>query len=60
MKNVLWFTVGLATGFVAAHQLAKTQAGSAAFGQVNSVLDELSRAVSAGYRQRNAELHDES
>ncbi|WP_353810050.1 ATPase [Agromyces sp. SYSU T00194] len=56
MKNILWFTVGVAAGFVAAHQVNKTQQGQQFFATVDARAKEFGKAVADGYHAREAEL----
>ncbi|WP_411700171.1 hypothetical protein [Conyzicola sp.] len=56
MKKVLWLVVGVAVGFVAAHQIAKTSGGKKFFDDVNAKAHDFSDAVVDGYKQREAEL----
>ncbi len=56
MKNILWFTVGVAAGFVAAHQVNKTQQGQEFFATVDARAKEFGKAVADGYHAREAEL----
>jgi hypothetical protein len=56
MKNFIWFVVGIATGFVIAHEANKTQHGKAFFSDLDAKAREFGEAISDGYRQREAEL----
>ena len=56
MKNSAWLIVGIALGFVAAHQVSKTPQGKQFFDDVDSKAREFSSAVVDGYKQREAEL----
>lgn len=56
MKNAAWLIVGIALGFVAAHQVSKTPQGKQFFDDVDSKAREFSSAVVDGYKQREAEL----
>jgi hypothetical protein len=56
MKNFIWFVVGIATGFVIAHEANKTQQGKAFFSDLDAKAREFGEAISDGYRQREAEL----
>lgn len=58
MKSIVWFVVGAAVGFVAAHQLAKTEQGSRLFAEIDGRARDFGRAVSDGYRAREAELRE--
>ena len=56
MKNILWLTVGVGLGFLAAHQINKTPEGKRFFEDVDSRAHEFSSAVKDGYKDREAEL----
>ena len=56
MKKVLWLLVGVALGFVAAHQVNKTPEGRQFFDDVDSKAREFGSAVVDGYKSREAEL----
>lgn len=58
MKSAVLFVVGVAVGFVAAHQVAKTPEGKQFFSDVDSKAREFTGAVVDGYREREAELRD--
>ncbi len=56
MKNALFLAIGVAIGFVVAHQVSKTPQGRAFFDDVDSKAREFGSAVVDGYRAREAEL----
>jgi hypothetical protein len=56
MKNVILLVVGVAVGFVVAHQVAKTPEGKRFFEDVDSKAREFGAAVVDGYKAREAEL----
>jgi hypothetical protein len=56
MQNALWLAVGVAIGFVAAHQVSKTPQGQQFFDDVDNKAREFGSAVVDGYKQREAEL----
>ena len=56
MKGVLLLAVGVAIGFVVAHQVAKTPEGKQFFEDVDSKAREFGNAVIDGYKAREAEL----
>ena len=58
MKGILLLAVGVAAGFVAAHQIAKTPEGAKFFADVDSKAREFGGAVVDGYKAREAELRD--
>ena len=57
MKNVIWLIIGVAAGFVVAHEVNKTQQGKAFFTELDTKAREYGEAISEGYREREAELH---
>ncbi|TFD21254.1 hypothetical protein [Cryobacterium sp. TMS1-13-1] len=57
MKNVIWLVIGVAAGFVVAHEVNKTQQGKQFFTELDTKAREFGEAISEGYRQREAELH---
>jgi len=57
MKNFVWLVVGVAAGFVVAHEVNKSQQGSQFFTDLDAKAREFGEAISDGYRQREAELH---
>lgn len=56
MKGILLLAVGVAAGFVVAHQVAKTPEGKRFFEDVDSKAREFGGAVIDGYKAREAEL----
>jgi hypothetical protein len=58
MKAVLLLIVGVAAGFVIAHQVAKTPQGKQFFDNVDAKAREFGDAVVEGYKVREAELRD--
>lgn len=56
MKNVIWLIIGVAAGFVVAHEVNKTQQGKAFFTELDTKAREFGEAISEGYREREAEL----
>lgn len=56
MKGLLLLAVGVAAGFVVAHQVAKTPEGKQFFDDVDSKAREFGSAVVDGYKAREAEL----
>ncbi len=55
MGKVLWLLVGVALGFVLAHQAARTEPGKRVFATVNGAVDEFTQTVADSYRARLAE-----
>jgi hypothetical protein len=56
MKSLLLLAVGVAVGFVVAHQVAKTPEGKRFFEDVDTRAREFGSAVVDGYKAREAEL----
>jgi hypothetical protein len=56
MKGILLLVVGVAAGFVIAHQVSKTPQGAKFFEDVDSKAREFGGAVVDGYKAREAEL----
>lgn len=56
MKGALLLIVGVAIGFVVAHEVAKTDAGKQFFDEVDGKAKEFGDAVVHGYKAREAEL----
>lgn len=60
MKSILWFAAGVAAGFVAAHQINKTEPGREFFAGVNAKARAFGQAIAEGYHERDAELRASS
>lgn len=58
MKSIVLLVVGIAVGFVAAHQLSKTPQGRQFFDDVNTKAKDFGAAVVDGYKAREAELRE--
>jgi hypothetical protein len=56
MKSALFLVIGVAVGFIVAHQVSKTPEGKAFFDDVDSKAREFGSAVVDGYKAREAEL----
>lgn len=56
MKSILFLIVGVAAGFVIAHQVSRTEQGKKFFDDVDSKAREFGSAVVDGYKAREAEL----
>lgn len=56
MKSIILLAVGVAAGFIVAHQVAKTPEGKKFFDDVDSKAREFGSAVIDGYKAREAEL----
>ena len=59
MKSIVWFAVGVAAGFAAAHQLNQTQQGREFFSSVDAKARAFGKAIAEGYHERDAELRAE-
>jgi hypothetical protein len=62
VKSILWFAVGIAAGFVAAHQLNQTRQGREFFSSIDAKARAFGKAIAEGYHERDAELraHDDT
>jgi len=58
MKKFVWLVVGIAVGFVVAHEVNQTKQGKQFFSDLDVKAREFGEAISDGYRQREAELRD--
>lgn len=56
MKSILWFTVGVAAGFVVAHKFNQTAQGRDFFSSVDAKARAFGQAIAEGYHARDAEL----
>ena len=56
MKSILLLAVGVAAGFIVAHQVSRTPEGQKFFDDVDSKAREFGSAVVDGYKAREAEL----
>ena len=52
MGKVLWLLIGVALGFVLAHQAARTESGKRIFATVNGTANEFAQTVADSYRAR--------
>ena len=59
MKSILWFAVGVAVGFVAAHQLNQSKQGREFFSSIDAKARAFGKAIAEGYHERDAELRAE-
>ncbi len=60
MKSIVWFTVGVAAGFVVAHQMNQTKQGRDFFSAVDAKARAFGNAIAEGYHARDAELRAEA
>jgi hypothetical protein len=59
VKSILWFAVGVAAGFVTAHQLNQTKQGREFFSSIDAKARAFGKAIAEGYHERDAELRAE-
>lgn len=56
MKKVLWFVVGLAGGFVAAHFVNKDPRGHEVLAEVDARITEFTERIGEAYRAQEAKI----
>jgi len=56
VKSIVWFAIGVAAGFVAAHQINQTQQGREFFSSIDAKARAFGKAIAEGYHERDAEL----
>ncbi|WP_040164382.1 hypothetical protein [Microbacterium gorillae] len=56
MKKVLWFLVGMAAGFVAAHFVNKDPRGREALAELDARINEFTDRIGEAYREQEATL----
>jgi hypothetical protein len=56
VKSIVWFAIGVAAGFVAAHQLNQTKQGQEFFSSIDAKARAFGKAIAEGYHERDAEL----
>ncbi|MDR2294372.1 MAG: ATPase [Microbacterium sp.] len=56
MKKLLWFLVGIAAGFVAAHFVNKDPRGREALAELDARITEFTERMSEAYHEQEAEL----
>ncbi len=54
MKSFGWFVVGVVSGLVAGHQVAKTPAGKAIVAELTAIGREFTNGVKEGYAEGSA------
>jgi len=59
VKSILWFAVGVAVVFVAAHQLNQSKQGREFFSSIDAKARAFGKAIAEGYHERDAELRAE-
>ncbi len=57
-KALGWITLGVAAGFVVAHQVSRTEQGKKFFDDVDAKAREFGASVVEGYKAREAELRE--
>ena len=56
MKSVLWFVLGLAGGFIAAHIIDKDPRGHDALAEVDARITEFTDRIGEAYRAQEAKI----
>ncbi|HEU5223687.1 MAG TPA: hypothetical protein VFU07_08430 [Candidatus Lumbricidophila sp.] len=56
MKSVGWFVLGIAAGFVAAHQVNQTAQGRRFFEELNEKARAFGQTIAESYHEREAQL----
>lgn len=56
MKSVMWFVVGLAGGFVAAHLVDKDPRGHEVLAEVDARITEFTDRIGEAYRAQEAKI----
>ena len=56
VKSIVWFAVGVAAGFVVAHQVNQTKQGREFFSSSTPRRSAFGKAIAEGYHERDAEL----
>jgi hypothetical protein len=56
MKNALWFVLGIAGGFVAAHLVNKDPRGHEALAEVDARITEFTERIGDAYRAQEAKI----
>lgn len=60
IRTIAVFKLGVLAGFIAAHLINRTPAGRAFFADVDAKLRDFTDGVTSGYREREAQLRDQS
>lgn len=58
MKSLLWFVVGIAGGFVAAHVLNKNPRGHELLAEVDARISEFTDRIGDAYREQEARFEE--
>jgi hypothetical protein len=56
MKKILWLVLGVALGFVVAHQVNQTAEGKRFFSDLDKRTRGFTESIVDGYRERESEL----
>jgi len=56
MKKILWLVLGVALGFVVAHQVNQTAEGRRFFSDLDKRTKGFTESIVDGYRERESEL----
>jgi hypothetical protein len=56
MKKILWLVLGVAIGFVVAHQVNQTAEGRSFFSDLDKRTKGFADSIVDGYRERESEL----
>ncbi|KJC65367.1 hypothetical protein SAMN06295879_0696 [Agreia bicolorata] len=56
MKKILWLVLGIAVGFVVAHQVNQTAEGKKFFSDLDKRTKGFTESIVDGYRERESEL----
>lgn len=56
MKNLLWFALGLAGGFVAAHYVNKDPRGHELLAEVDARISQFTDRIADAYREQEARI----
>lgn len=56
MKKILWLVLGVAIGFVVAHQVNQTAEGRRFFSDLDKRTKGFTESIVDGYRERESEL----
>jgi hypothetical protein len=56
MNKIMWLVLGVALGFVVAHQVNKTSEGKRFFSDIDKRTKGFTESVVDGYRERESEL----
>lgn len=60
IRTIAVFKLGVIAGFIAAHLINRTDTGRAFFADLDAKVRDFSDGVTAGYREREAELRNQT